>query len=42
MKGKISVLSELNKGTVFIIEIPVNSEITQILSDRFSEEKPAN
>jgi len=27
MRGKISVVSELNKGTVFIIEIPVKSEI---------------
>jgi hypothetical protein len=27
MRGKISVVSELNKGTVFIIEIPVESEI---------------
>jgi chemotaxis protein histidine kinase CheA len=27
MRGKISVISELNKGTVFIIEIPVEAEI---------------
>jgi signal transduction histidine kinase len=27
MRGKISVVSELNKGTVFIIEIPVESEV---------------
>jgi signal transduction histidine kinase len=27
MRGKISVVSELNKGTVFIIEIPVVSEV---------------
>jgi signal transduction histidine kinase len=28
MRGKISVVSELSKGTVFIIEIPVESEVT--------------
>lgn len=27
MRGKISVVSELNKGTVFIIEIPVEAEV---------------
>jgi signal transduction histidine kinase len=26
MRGKISVVSELSKGTVFIIEIPVEAE----------------
>ena len=26
MRGKISVVSELSKGTVFIIEIPVDAE----------------
>lgn len=26
MRGKISVVSELNKGTVFVIQIPVNAE----------------
>lgn len=33
MRGKISVVSELNKGTVFIIEIPVNSEMTSMVMD---------
>jgi chemotaxis protein histidine kinase CheA len=27
MRGKISVVSELNKGTVFIIEIPLEAEV---------------
>jgi signal transduction histidine kinase len=29
MNGRISVASELNKGTVFIIEIPVQAEILE-------------
>ena len=28
MQGKITVLSELGKGTVFVIEIPVNARMT--------------
>jgi hypothetical protein len=26
MRGKINVSSELNKGTVFVIDLPVNAE----------------
>ncbi len=29
MNGRISVASELNKGTVFIIEIPVQAEVIE-------------
>ena len=29
MRGKISVVSELSKGTVFIIEIPVEAEVSK-------------
>jgi len=28
MRGNITVKSELNRGTVFILEIPVNAEYT--------------
>jgi hypothetical protein len=28
MRGRITVNSELNKGTAFVIEIPVNAEYT--------------
>ena len=42
MRGKISIVSELNKGTVFIIDIPTFSEIQsseEIISDNDGSHK---
>lgn len=40
MKGQIKVKSELNKGTAFIIEIPVNAVFRKGNNNKFNDFSP--